>query len=149
MPRLDWEADVRPVLVAVKDVLDATDDLIRGADLESVHTALGDRAVSEGVTHAALEELRRTDYIEGRVGFGNPPVMFFIKLTEKGRQEVAGWPVAPGADFGAKLLDELERRIADAGNEEERTRLQRLRDAVADVGKSVITSILTDMARGL
>jgi hypothetical protein len=111
------------------------------------------RSEGSGVSAARVTADRGADRgssaPRGRVGFGDPPVMFFIKLTEKGRQEVAGWPVAPGADFGAKLLDELERRIANAGDEEERTRLQRFRDAVADVGKGVVTGILADMARGI
>lgn len=148
MPRLDWETDVRPVLVAVKDALDATDDLVRGADHESVHAALGDQAVSAQATFAALEELRRLDYIEGKAGFGNPPAMFMVKLLEKGRQEVSGWPASPGADYGAKLLDEIERRIADEPDETKRSRLAELRDGIKSVGVGVVTALLTDLARG-
>lgn len=137
------------MLVAVKDALDATDDLIRGTDLDAVHAALGDAAKDEKATVAALDVLADADYIDATIGYGNPPKALRIKLLEKGRQEVSGWPASPGGDYGAKLLDELERRIAEADDEEERTRLQRFRDAVADVGKGVVTGVLTDMARGL
>lgn len=148
MPRMEWEVDVRPVLVAVRDALDATDDLIRGADHESVHAALGDNAVSAQATFAALEELRRLDYIEGAAGFGDPPMMMLIKLLEKGRQEVSGWPASPGADYGAKLLDEIERRIAAEPDETKRTRLAELRDGIKSVGVGVVTALLADLARG-
>lgn len=148
MPRLDWDDDVRPVLVAVKQAADASDDIHRRIDSRAIEASLG-REEGDLETFAALEALSDAGYVEGQAGFGNPPTWFFLKLTEKGRQEVSGWPVTPGADYGAKFIEELDRRIEDAPDDQERTRLQRFREAAGEIGKGVITGVLTDMARGL
>jgi hypothetical protein len=92
-----------------------------------------------------LEYLQRARYIDGRRAFGNR--WSFVTLEERGLIEVAGWPADPGQDYGAQLLDLLEERIKAADDEGERTRLQRLRDTVTEVGTNVVSGVLTDLAR--
>jgi hypothetical protein len=148
MPRLDWDSDVRPILVAVKQAADESDDILHRLDSRAVEAAAG-REAGDLATFAALDALSGAGYVEGVAGFGDPPTWMFIKLTEKGRQEVSGWPVTPGADYGAQFIEELDRRIEDAPDDQERTRLERFREAAGEIGKGVITGVLTNMARGL
>lgn len=148
MPRLDWDDDVRPILVAVKQAADESDDIMQRLDSRAIEAAAGRDEGDLGI-FTALTALSEAGYVEGVAGFGDPPTWMFVKLTEKGHQEVSGWPVTPGGDYGAKFIEELDRRIEDAPDDAERTRLQRFRDAAGDIGKGVITGVLTDMASGL
>ena len=92
VPRLDWNDDVRPVLVAVKQAADESDDIHRRIDSRAIEAALG-REEGDLGTFAALQGLSDAGYVEGQAAFGNPPTWHLLNLTEKGRQEVSGWPV--------------------------------------------------------
>jgi hypothetical protein len=73
------------------------------------------------------------------------PVAF--RLGEKALQRVAGWPGA-GDDLASELLELIDRRLADpAVSEDERGRLERLRQALGDVGKGVVTGLLTGLVK--
>lgn len=68
-----------------------------------------------------------------------------IRLTERGRRAVGQWP---SDDLAAELLRILDGRIERAPEGDERTRLQRLRDAAADVGRGLLADALFELARG-
>jgi hypothetical protein len=62
--------------------------------------------------------------------------------TEKGLQITHGWPI-PGQSEVDALLRLLDAMIASPEtSEEERSRLQRLRDAAGEVSQSVLSGLL-------
>jgi len=67
------------------------------------------------------------------------------QLTEKSLQQVAGWPITGTRDLSAELIAAIDARIADAAPEE-RGRLERLREAVAEVGKDVLAEVIAKVA---
>lgn len=66
------------------------------------------------------------------------------KLREKGRREVGQWPREAGY---AALLAAIDRNAAEAEGAE-RSRLEKLRELIVDVGPSVIVKVLRDLATG-
>jgi hypothetical protein len=73
---------------------------------------------------------------------------FDLRLTERGRRAVGQWP--PGAIDA--LLAELDRHIARERDPEKKGRLQRWRDAAAEVAPEVVGSAIgafTSTAMGL
>jgi hypothetical protein len=144
MSRLDWDSEVRPVLVAIYRVLNEAESVSAQVESEEVNRLLGREPRDERLDFV-LAYLQRADYIDGYRAFGG--VWNNITLLGPGLVEVAGWPATPGEDYAAKLLDVLDERIAEAPDPEERTRLERFRDAVGTVGTGVVTGVLTDLAR--
>jgi DNA-binding MarR family transcriptional regulator len=59
-------------------------------------------------------------------------------LLERGRRAIGQWPPGPGDAF----LVTLNRLIAAETDPEERSRLAKLRDAAADVGKQVLAGAI-------
>jgi DNA-binding PadR family transcriptional regulator len=140
---LDWRNDVRPVLVAVYEALAAEGGMIPTTDLGGVSAALG-RETEDERTYRVLVELKEKGYISGTQTGGGGFVL--IQLQEKGLQEVAGWPTRPGEDTYAQLLAALSERIEQSDSPEERTKLERFRDALAGVGRDVLTDVLAKVA---
>jgi hypothetical protein len=69
------------------------------------------------------------------------------RLGEKALQRVAGWPGGSG-DLASELLALIDRRLADpAVSEDERGRLERLRQTLGEVGKGVVTGLLTALVK--
>lgn len=144
MVQMNYSEEARPVLVAIYEASAETRDV----ESDRVNELLG-RDYDDRDTDEALFALKREGYIEGYRG-GGYGSWSLLRLEGPGLQEIAGWPVTPGANYGAKFLDELERKIADAADADERSRLEKLRETAVKVGTGVITGVLTDMAnRGL
>jgi hypothetical protein len=99
----------------------------------------------------AFEALDRAGYINASfslgfaLGFALP---FHIEATEKGLQQCAGWPTGAGSQaFAAEFVAALTARIDDAETpEDERGRLQRLRDATEDVGLRLFAEVVARVA---
>ena len=67
-----------------------------------------------------------------------------VLLAEKALQRVAGWPSSDGAALYAAILAEVDRRLAPTEvTEDERSKLERLRDFITGVGHDVLVSVLT------
>jgi hypothetical protein len=144
MTRLDWDTEVRPVLVAAYRAFGKAGSAYPDVQSQDINAELG-RPPDDERQSIALEYLQKAEYISGRRTMGGS--WHFVTLEDRGLVEVAGWPAAPGQDYGAKLLDLLEERIKAADDEGERTRLQRLRDTVVEIGTNVVSGVLTDLAR--
>lgn len=114
-------------------------------EIEAVNNELG-READDPRTSAILWELVETGYVEAKFSMGSTPRPHLIRLTEKGSQQVAGWPSRPGEDLYPALLAALEERIANA-TPGEQPRLEKLRDGIVAVGQGVVTGVLTDVAR--
>jgi len=141
---LDYATGTRPVLVAIYRAVDQgepfavleTDDVMAqlpgGTDRDEVNKI--------------LEHLRRTGYIEAdMVGGGTWTV---IQLLEPALQQVAGWPGAADDQTAERLIQLVTERMEQTTDPEEKTKLRKLRDGLVDVGKGVMTGVLTDLARG-
>ena len=72
------------------------------------------------------------------------PWHFRSILAERGARTVGMWPAA---DPYATLLDVIDRRIAEESEPTERSKLQKLRSGIAEVGKGVAIGILIEVAK--
>ncbi len=95
---------------------------------------------------ATLKELHRAGYIRGNdvsnhsTGWG----LIGVMLEEKGRIAVRQWP---SDDAYEELIRVLDERLARTEDEGERSRLQRLRDALTEVGRNVVANMIYDVGR--
>ena len=144
---LDWQEDVRPVLVAVYQAQmseEAKD--VRGplTDKARINEVLG-RDPDDNGLHLAMDALAEADYIDAARRRDD---WLHVRMMERGLQEVAGWPKAPGEDTYDLLLNVIDRLIAEAPSADERTRLEKFRDGVVGVGRDVLTNVLSRAATG-
>ncbi len=137
---MDWATEVRPVLDATYRLL-ATEEHISG---DAVIAELG-RPHNDPQTGRALKALVDSGYIEGRFVM-QTSVPILISATEKGLQETSGWPKPGGGgdqlDLLLRLLD--ERIAATETPPEEKGRLERVRDSLADAGRDVVVGVLSN-----
>jgi hypothetical protein len=134
------DRDVLPVLRATYDLMEEqrTDTLDGKEDLVP-------RLSEQGHEKATLYEIFRQIHNGGYadVSFAGGMTIGLVQPTEKGFQVTRGWPV-PGQGDVQALLRILDARIAAPDTpEDERTRLQRLREAAGNVSQSVLTSLLS------
>ena len=95
---------------------------------------------SENEVYRIFHLIKRGGYAD--VQFGGSMSIGLVQPTEKGLQVTHGWPV-PGQGEVDALLGLLDAMIASPDTtEEERTRLQRLRDAASEVSQSVLSGLL-------
>jgi hypothetical protein len=136
----DWNAEIRPVLDAVKEALDRNGHgFTTGVEINLV---LG-RETNDRATDVALSKLRETAFIKGyrgSDGWSN------CTLGEKGLQMVAGWPARPGDDTYEQLLFVLAQRIDSATTEEEKSKWIKLRDGFLDAGRDFAIDLLSNLA---
>jgi hypothetical protein len=145
MSDLSWQA-VRPVLVAACDAYERAD---YGASSRDVSAILG-REPTDRETLVVLSFLKDEGFLdaENSIDQISPEnILEDIVPKEKALQQVRAWPMPGGGDEAvAKLLAILDQRITETDDEDERTRLERFRGATLDVGKEVLTSVLSKMA---
>jgi len=145
---LDWQTDVRPVLVALYELMHGQGPPVPITPAE-IAVAAG-RPRDEEQANTVLSYLKDAGYIDGSLMIDQTTAAVVVEvhqLNEKALQEVAGWPV-PGSSEQAmsKMLAAVDAQIAEAQTPEERTRLKKLRSAVEEVGTRLITNVLTKMA---
>lgn len=137
-----WE-EMRPVLVAAYRAMDSTPD--GGLEGSELATACG-RDNDDPMWYRDMQMLNEAGYLD--VHFGGAMTVAYIRGTEKGRQEVQGWP-GPRTDRGAAelLLALLEARANDEqANDDERKKAGALRDAVRGVGTDFFAKIVSELA---
>jgi hypothetical protein len=138
---LDWTTRVLPVLQAAARAYSRTPSQL-GVRTEDVVEELGSK-IDQDATALALDELVRAGYLEETMGGDQLPGPGWSRLTEKGLQVTAGWPSASGEIALDRLLKVIEERI-EATTGEERSKWERLRDGIADVGRGVLVAVLTE-----
>jgi len=135
-----WESREVPLLEAIAKSEsgpgdNTTESIAELAGLPPRDASLGLRALFEA------------DFITGidvTTMAGLPFQLIGIRLHERGRRATGQWP----AEEPARVLVEiLNARISSAKDEAERTRLEAARDALLDIGKDVLTSVLSSFAR--
>lgn len=136
-----WEGREQVILEALADH-EATgqrpmtsDDVAEATGLDGTTTALG------------LIALVEADYVEGHDASSAEQVhdwFVSLRLREKGRRAAKQWPPEGAAEVLQEIIDN---RIAAATDPEEKSRLVKLRDGLAGVGKGVLTSVLAEFAK--
>jgi hypothetical protein len=138
---VDWDDVVLPVLQAVGRAYPQRRPGL-GVSLQMVNAELG-KDEGDVSTAQILDELVRMDYLEETITTDNLPGPAWCRLREKGLQVTAGWPSASGEVALARLLAIVDERIADAVDEEERSKWERFRDGVLGVGRDVMVGVMT------
>jgi hypothetical protein len=138
---VDWQ-EVRAVLEAAYGLLDREDS----TNPEAVCEAMG-RPKDHEQTRRMLAYLHKSHHIGGFTIDGTA-VPVTITATEKGLQEVRGWPSEAGGHAQVEqLLAILEQRIDDPETPDlERGRLRRVRQAVSEVAPRLMASIFVEYA---
>lgn len=95
-----------------------------------------------------MRALYDAGYIAGTdsSGFDQAFGLMAIRLLERGWRAVGEWP--PENQYDA-FVAIVEQQIEDSSTEDERTRLEQMRDAALGVGRDVLTSVLSAWARQL
>ncbi len=137
----EWETRVLPVLQAVARASAEADPEI-GVSVAMVNTELG-RGPDDISTAIVLAELERAGYLEETLGADQVTGPAWCRLREKGLQVTAGWPSASGEVAFARLLAIVDERIADAADDEERSKWESFRDGVLGVGRDVVVGVMT------
>ena len=137
---LDWQADIRPVLEALKEAIDRNRHGF--AEGDEINVVLN-REANDRAADLALSKLRGEGYIDGYRGAEG---WSDCTLIDKGLQTVAGWPSRPGDDTYELLLAALAQRIEAAPNDEERSKWTKLRDGVGGVGREFVIEVLSNLA---
>jgi hypothetical protein len=141
----DWQENIVPLLRAAADLESSLspDGLITQ---DALNAALG-RSQGDPQTSTTLMQLSAAGYFRDELSVEQADGPIAFRLGEKALQNVAGWPGGSG-DLASELLELIDRRLADpAVSEDERGRLERLRQALADVGKGVVTGLLTGLVK--
>lgn len=144
-----WYSRALPILEAVRDV-ESTD--------ESYLLQIGTLADRTGLDprHVVVEVERLLDgsYLSGKLtklmtgGDVRPWHVSNVRLAPLGARAVGLWP---SNDPYEVLLALLERRLAEAPDEDTRSRLRKIRDTITglgrDVGTNVIANLLVEVGR--
>jgi hypothetical protein len=138
----DWETDVLPVLQAFCTASESADTHLGVGD-NTVNEVLG-REAGDVRTDRVLTMLVRSGYLEVTVqGMGNR----YCQITEKGLQITAGWPSGSADAAYTRLLALIDEHVEGAASDDERSKWQRLRDAVVGVGRDVAVDVLSAAAQ--
>lgn len=97
-------------------------------------------------TLASLEDDGYLSVAIQRNGVGRVEGAHVRRITPKGRRVVGQWPTD---DPASELLAVLQQQIEQETDPVERSRLERLRDALGDVSKSVVAGLVTAAAKSL
>ncbi|MGH2946524.1 MAG: hypothetical protein ACRDPC_09760 [Solirubrobacteraceae bacterium] len=143
---LDWNEDIRPVLLATYAAVAKGDPY--GVEQAAVNADL-EREPDDARTDRALFELGKAGYIEATIG---PTSGMFgpnlCRLTETGLQYTAGWPTATGPDAADRLIWALEQSINEAPSDAERSKREKALTGVMGIGRDVLTDVLSKLATG-
>jgi hypothetical protein len=110
-------------------------------DVDTIVAALADKMQAADVRRA-LELLERDECLIAEFEMGSDgPIA--VTLDTKALQRLRGWPTdASEAAIVQGLLEALDAAIQNTSDPEEKTRLQRLREAAGDVAKSVLAGAI-------
>ncbi len=98
-------------------------------------------------TSRAFEVLERSEYVQGTASIEQLPGALTVVPTERALQLLEGWP-ADGEVALARLLTALQTEIDSTDDEEEKSKLRHVLDAVQGVGENVAAEVLTKVLTG-
>jgi hypothetical protein len=134
-----WVAQDRPILEAVRAAEMASERL------NSLTAGAAGGLEGDGAGWAVQDLVEGGFLIGARADSGAEAFDSYIglRLTERGRRAVGQWPGDPVTFFMAQL----DRRIAEMLEGDERTRTQRARSHLGDIAKGVLASALVAVAQ--
>ena len=138
----DWKTEALPVLEAAHNTSQANPYV----SVEAVNAALGRdvgdprtwNTIGELIGSGWLDVMGNTAYVYNRP---NWPVL--MVLSGKSRQLLDSWPADGGDALYDRFMDALAEAAAAATTPEERTGIERIREAVGSIGRGVAVSILS------
>lgn len=97
-----------------------------------------------------LDTLCAENFVRGEIvrAPGDDPggsALFGSALSEKGLRQIGVWP---SDDPYEALLQVIDRQIEVTEDSGQRSKLQRLKSTVADVGKAAVAGLLAEFAKG-
>ncbi len=123
---------------------------------DSVMPSLGDIADAIGTTALKvdheLERMFMAGLVSGEISRHSGPVehhsVWNLILLERGSRIIGQWPADDNYDALLQLLDQ---QIAAAPEADEKTKLTKVRDAIASMGRDVAVNLITSylQSRGL
>jgi hypothetical protein len=136
-----WEDREQRLLEAIG----AAEEEGREARADKLNSPTG---LTQDQVERGLQALHDAGYIEGIdvTAQGDIFDLLNIRLLERGRRAVGQWPAE---DQYAALLEVLEAQIAASQDPEQRTKLERLREAAIGLGQGMLATILNAWARSL
>ncbi|MCL5736948.1 MAG: hypothetical protein M1274_15490 [Actinobacteria bacterium] len=145
-PFEQWEKEVLPILRAVRRMEEEFGDklLLVEGDLEQL--ALESALPIERVKFQ-LVRLTNTGYLGGEPYRGGDGIFGFkgLFVSRDGLEAIKVWPGArPDPDL---LLGVLDRAIEAASSSDERTKLEKLRDAVVGLGRETFVYVMGELAK--
>jgi hypothetical protein len=134
-----WTTRALPILEAI--------GTHEGDDLLDLATLVDETGLPLSVIDVELRRLIHSNFVSGKY----EPVMgssasFLLDpyLTERGARCVGLWP---SDDPYELLLELLDKRIAEESDDDARTRWQRIRGTVAEVGKGAVSGLLVELVK--
>ncbi len=129
-----WEQRERRVLEAIAALEESSED----ATSEHVAAATGLDAGVVGRTMKRLDDARFIVAVDATAKGDEYPVFVGAELLERGLRVVGQWP----PDVSDAFIQRLDALIGSVTDPEERTRLERLKSAAADVSKNVVAGAI-------
>lgn len=138
-----WERVALPVLRVVQRIEETGENRSRGLRFQEIARRVGeplwdvrrqyDLLVADGYVTAILADGMDPDYDE----------VIDLRLTAKGARTMGEWPPDDAYD---RLVELVERRARESSGDE-RTRWERLRQTIADVGKTSLGGLIVEAAK--
>jgi hypothetical protein len=145
---LDWETVARPVLEAVYAAWRAHGAPANGVVTSSVARDIGDANDTVRQTRRAVALLVQDGYLDAAGSMSVDDVPATVVVTGRGMQVVGAWPATTAVAATHALLVALDRAIEETAEPEQRTKLQRLREVVIDVGQGTVAEVLSRVITG-
>jgi DNA-binding transcriptional MocR family regulator len=142
---VDWETEAKPVLAAVYELVENR----RSFGVSSVEVAK-ELKREHGQVARVMAYLADDGYLKARpviVQSTSEIATEVEQIEPKTLHALAGWPAPGGQDATAQLVAAIEDLMAKA-SPEERTKLEKLRDAALTVSSSTLAQVLAKVATG-
>jgi hypothetical protein len=143
---LEWHSAVLPVLRALADAYEARGSPYRGVSQDEINARLG-RPAGDPSTGQVLVHLEKAGYIRETIGADQSIGPLYSAPDERALEVFRGWPTRDQETLAAAFLAALERQV-ESTTGPERERWERLRSAVAGVGKDMLSEVLAKVVLG-
>jgi hypothetical protein len=140
-----WPA-VRPLLHALRDYWVAGGFSSHGIQLPAVVQACPDHQVA--LFAATIRTLIEGDYLRQVGTLGTSHTAAEVKLTDRARAVLDGWPLVEPSDLAQNLLAVLTERVESESDPTRKRRLHQLLNTVEKLGISVTGEILAKVITG-
>lgn len=142
---LDWQSVALPTLKAAYEVWRQSGARPDGVLATKIAGRIEGRV--ENHTLRVIGALSEGGYLRPTSQLGTNGAPMFVAVTPQGLQVVGGWPTTSAEAATAALLAGLDEAVENAPPEE-RSRLERLRDAAYDVGQGTMVEVLKHVLTG-